>query len=109
VADKRRALRPVVLALLGTTLAGVAGITLVEAYRPAFLRWVTEDQAQLASRVRLTFAGITGAVCLPGLGLAAFLWRRSQRTIAVALAVLFTGLAVLLWRLAALLLPSSAR
>jgi hypothetical protein len=74
-----RTRRLAVLLVAGGTLAGLAAIWFVDAWRPALDAWLTREPARTGERLRLVVWGLIGANALPVLGLAVYLWRLGAR------------------------------
>jgi hypothetical protein len=62
-------------------IAGIALISILQAYQPALLEWATSDPAQTRSRAQLLIALVSVIVLAPLAGFAIYIWRLGTRTL----------------------------
>lgn len=96
--------RRAVGALIAVAALGAAALAALEQLRPALLRWLADDPAQLRNRLGLVFGLFGAALALPLAAAAAWIWKRERRrpavrALALALAAAAVGVVLLLLRL----------
>jgi hypothetical protein len=79
-ADPRTRRWAVALVALGAA-GGLLAFLVAESRLPALHAWITEDPAQVQTRLKLIASGLAAAVAVPTLLLAAYYWRLGGRVI----------------------------
>lgn len=73
--------RSALLLLMWAAAAGVLLIALADAYLPGIAERITNDPSVEPAKVRLLLVAVAGAICLPDVAIALYLWRLGGRII----------------------------